>query len=537
MANLDAERRKKATGILSEMARRRIESLRLYEPLPLQQVFHKSTAYERVVRGSNRSGKTLSAAVEISRAVLGLDPFRKYPLQDGRCIIVGKDNRHIGEVIYRKLFRAGAFRIIRDEETKLWRAYRPSEKGDKERFAESKPAPPLIPPRFIVERSWESKVESIPNKFVLKNGWEIIFRSSLGSPPNGIDVDLVWFDEEIVVTDWYPEMAGRLLDRSGRFIWSATPQTGTENLLELSERAQKEQMKPLAPGKCRKVEEVNLLLADNPHISEEQKEAFSEKLSKQERAVRIGGEFAINAIRVYSEYRETIHVIEPFPIPNTWTRYAAIDPGRQVAATLFAAVPEPEHRVYGGCVIIYDELYIENCNALVFGSEFAPKVKGLPFEEFLIDNQAARIHEMASGRTVCEQYEEQLRFYGVSSNAFGARFSPANPSKTAGIEAFKSLLDAKTRGRPAVFIFSCCEMFRHELKFYSNKRRGTSVTDTPVDVGYHLVDCARYLALRGCPWKEPKRQPSQPKGSYAMYLRKKKAKEAANGGKQGIILG
>src|SRR5438132_983360 len=41
-----------------EKAKRQVEALRLYEPLPLMHSFHACEAKIRVIRGSNRSGKT-----------------------------------------------------------------------------------------------------------------------------------------------------------------------------------------------------------------------------------------------------------------------------------------------------------------------------------------------------------------------------------------------------------------------------------------------------------------------------------------------
>ena len=60
-----------ARNLVTELAKRKLESLRLYEPLPLAEQFHESKAYERILLGSNRSGKTLAAAVEVARAEIG----------------------------------------------------------------------------------------------------------------------------------------------------------------------------------------------------------------------------------------------------------------------------------------------------------------------------------------------------------------------------------------------------------------------------------------------------------------------------------
>ena len=194
--NMESQRVvRKASNLL--LARSK-ESLRLYEPLPIAEQFHASGAPERILRGSNRSGKTLASALEIARALTGQDPYHKYPETDGRCFIVGMDGKHNAEVLFRKLFRPNAFRIIRDNTTNLWRTWRPWQDDDLTRKRESKPSRPLVPSYMVKTYSWENKAEGVPNLVRLHNGWEARFFSSLGTPPQGSDVDLVWMDEEIV---------------------------------------------------------------------------------------------------------------------------------------------------------------------------------------------------------------------------------------------------------------------------------------------------------------------------------------------------
>jgi hypothetical protein len=63
---------------------------------------------ERLFLGGNRSGKTLTAAVEVARIMTGQDPFGKQPKKDGIAILVGKDLNHCGKVMAKKLFRPDA---------------------------------------------------------------------------------------------------------------------------------------------------------------------------------------------------------------------------------------------------------------------------------------------------------------------------------------------------------------------------------------------------------------------------------------------
>ncbi len=222
-------------AMLRELEKRQSEALKLYEPLPNQRLFHESMSRQRIIRGSNRAGKTLCSVVELAYALTGQHPIReKFPLEFGRAIVVAQDEEKIGEVIWQKLGRAGAFRMVRDSATGLWRAWRPTD------TVKGKAAPPLVPPRLIKEITWISKKAMIPKKLIMKNGWECNFYSGQASSDSiqGMDVDIGMFDEEIKNSGWYSEMQGRLIDRNGWFWWGATPRVGTAQLYELHLRAQ-----------------------------------------------------------------------------------------------------------------------------------------------------------------------------------------------------------------------------------------------------------------------------------------------------------
>lgn len=483
---------------------------------------------------SANSGKTLSSAVEIARALTGRDPHEKYPLTDGRAYAVGRDEKHIGEVIYRKLFRAGAFKMIRDLATGEWRAYRPWDPIDAERKRQAKPAPPLIPPRFVKHVAWNKKASFVPEKIVLTTGWEINFFSSLGNPPQGSDLDLVWFDEEIVDPRWYGEMMGRLLDRGGCFVWSATPQAATDKMLELHLRCEAEYAawseKGMPPAEEPTVREFVVLLAENPHIGAKEKAEFAASLDDADHAVRIGGEFAIQASKIYPEF-SSVHCLPYFDIPHDWTRFAVVDPGRQVCAVLFAAVPPPdgelphpiglagEHRY----VVLYDELYIQNCSAAIFGERMGDRCRGQQFEAFLIDSHGSRNTEMGSGRTVESQYSEALEQNGVSCTLTGHAFTWASDDVLGGLEAVRNMLRIRPRpGFPTLLVADLenkLPNFKWEIERYRYKRIEGKPTDKPEDRGrVHLMGCLRYLAMYNPAYVEPRGGEKRFAGAYRAFL-------------------
>lgn len=547
--------------LIEEKARRKVEALNLYTPLPIQHQFHQCRARARLLRGSNRAGKTLSAAVEFARAVTGRDPHAKYPLRDGRAYVIGKDEKHLGEVIYRKLFRSGAFKVIRDLVTGEWRAFRPWELADKMRAAEAKPAPPLIPPRYVKSITWKSKGDNIPEKVTLVNGWEIDFWSSLSKPPRGSDLDLVWFDEEIVDSDWYPEMSARLLDRAGKMFWGATPQTGSDRLYELHCRCEQEweawRAVEFTPDEEPSAREFLILLSDNPHIDERQKDELAKDLTEEEAAVRLGGGFAVEASKVWPEYAVKTHDVPYFDIPPHWTRLTITDPGRQVCAVLFAAVPKPgdvipvgvdrdgepvvttarEDRPY---IFLYDELYITACDADKYGERMAYKCSGQHFNAFVIDRHGSRISDTGSGRNVEEQYADALRRHRVACERTGHGFTWGSDDVDAGVLAVRELLRLRDDGRPVLMtvdVRSKLPNFKYEIDRYRYKRTNNITTEKPEDRGrVHQMANLRYLAMYRPTWVEPPAGVRLTNSAYAVFQRKQAARAKRDGG-GGVSLG
>ncbi len=526
----------KMRKVILKMYQRRIESLKLYEPMVHQDPFHHSHARERTLRGSNRAGKTLVAAVEIARVLTNQDPFMKYPEANGRIFAVAKNEKEIGEVMYRKLFRAGAFQIIRDLKDGIWRVYRPWSDDDKDRAHLAKPAPPLVPPRMVRETAWAKKVNRIPGIVRMKNGWEISFFSSLSAPPRGADVDVAWFDEEIIDPEWYVEMAARLMDRKGVFIWSATPQAGSNELYDLSKKSE-EQRGTVDP----KVLETFLHIKDNPYVPEEAKADFASKLlSDEDRRVRIEGEFAVASFKVYPEYSPLTHGCEPFIIPPSWTFRLYVDPGRQVCAVMFVAVPPPIDPDYGQHVYLYDELYIKSCSAEKFAIAVCGKSSGRNYHSFIIDHQMSRVTDMGSGLMIEDQYSAALKKQGIKSRATGYGFKWGVSDVAAGIESVRGMLQIQQDGKPKLQVFrGRLPNFEWEMERYRFLKVKGILTDKPDQRNNHLIDGLRYAAMDRLDWYPPVKVTKKPKGAYKSFLDKKKkaALRARKGSSEFVSLG
>ncbi len=543
-----------ARSLIAEAQRRSIEALKLYEPLPSQLKFHLSMSRQRISRGSNRSGKTTVTMVELAMAATGQHwTPGKYPLTDGRAIVVAKDLDKIGEVIWRKLGRAGAFQIVKDPRSGQWRAYRPkTDQGLK-----TKPAPPLIPPRMIKEIAWELKKSSIPKKVLLKNGWEISFYSSKSDPFSiqGTDLDFVAFDEEIIHHSWYAEAVTRLIDRTGWFTWSATPQTGTQQLYDLHLRAEAwgedVEIDPKKAKEVAPVTEVFMSIWDNPHLPEQARRDFVDSLDDDERRVRVDGEFAITGFKVYEAYffPRSLHCVEPFAVPANWTRFAIIDPGAQVGAVLFAAVPTLRYdgtpgldpTLFGDFIYFYDEIYLRGCDARKLATRMRQKIGDQVIEEFIIDHRGGRLTEIGSGKTPEQQYREAFAAEKVVCVRTGSSFTYGSDDLDGGILRVKEFLRLREDGTSKLrFLRGATPNAVSELEHYQWKVVMGVITDKPVKKRDHLADCLRYCCMhRGLKHVKPRPSSGSVASAFAAFKalvkREKNRKVSKNGA--GVTLG
>ncbi len=359
------------------------------------------------------SGKTNAGAVETCRILCGADPHDKAVKKNAKALIVGLDGDHLA-MMWGKCAHPGAFSIIRDEHTNLWRAVRPDPNDPlrldpyDEAYREKwKDSPPLLPERMIRSIAWEEKGKGIPRRVLLANGWDSLWRSSKGSSPQGEHLNLVWIDEQIENEDFFEEGRRGIVglkettQHTPRMIWSATPQNMNQQLSDLREQAE---------SSSGDVEAFKLLISDNPYIPDAEKQAFFNGLSEDERDVRWFGNAAISRQRVYPGYDpQGTHGCEPFTIDiSRWSRYIALDPGRQHCGTVFFAIDPSEEHAW-----IYDAFDLRNADATAWAGEVAKRQYDTQFEAFVIDQQMGRQTRPGAGHNVAQQYSAALEEAGV----------------------------------------------------------------------------------------------------------------------------
>jgi len=497
----------------------------------MQDEIHRCRASEILVIGGNRSGKSLCTFVEDARAACGKDPYGKYPKEDGVLLIVGKDWKHVGVTIYPLLFKAGAFKMIRDTASSDWRAFDPI--LDAGREADTRLAPPLIPPRMIKSRSWVLKAANYIQTCELTTGWKILFYSSEGDPPQGFGAHRVHVDEDIKRgEDWVPELQARLSDFKGVFCWSAMPHSLNDALQGLSERADKLVEEGVQNPDIVKFQ---LRFLDNPHIDSDEKRKRIEgwaALGQDVLRMRSDGEFVGDSYLCYPSFAMHVHGYERsqlngYSVPSDWCRYLALDPGHAVTAVLFAAVPPDE-----SMMLVYDELYIRNCNAIILGEKMLQKCAGQSFHAFLIDIHGGRLTDIGSGRSAMDQYTEQLRDKGVYSETTGSSFLAGCDDIPARMSAVHNYLHIQPNGTTKLRVLrGSCPNLEREIKRYKRKvevvNGRSTLSDRPNTKGeVHACQCLEYLCAYRPRYHKPKTN-SVEEPWYVEWMRKRKKRGSA----------
>ena len=502
-----ATRASAARHLIRKLLALRAEGLALYRPLPEGEAFHACGAKWRLAEGSNRSTKTTSGAGELARAACGCDPYDKYPKHNGVALVVGLKQDNIA-MIWRKVGHQGAFKIIKDEHTKLWRAVRPDPNDplhldpyDMAYREKWRDAPPLIPPRMIAAIAYDDKAKGVPRTVTLTTGWRLEFRPSGSRPDQGDHYNLVWNDEEMENVQWYYEEARGLtgLDESPKHtpkgIWTATSQVANHEFAELRDRAEKG---------SEQVKRFIFLIDNNPYVPDQEKLAFLESLPEDERQTRYYGKPALFGRRVYPMYSPMgVHGCDPFEIPSTWARYFIVDPSFQHCATLFIAIDPDEQHAF-----VYDGFDLRNSDAATWAAEVVRRQGAICFEAAVMDQRMGRQHPAGAGLNVAEQFFAAFVSAGGKVRTLGplAGFFPGSDDVPAREEALRSWMAIRgegpfsgtpkiqvMRGRAPVELDKQIRMAHYDIK--KPDKRAEMIDD--------LLDCLEYAAAFNPSYHEP----------------------------------
>lgn len=275
---------------------------------PTHEKFHASNKVGRILRGGNRSGKSVAGAVEGIWRATGRHPHQSthdVPTR-GRIVTVDRD--------------AGIKQIIAPL-LKQW-----------------------TPPSELVNGSWEDSFKAREGVMTFRNGSTIDIKTHQQEIDSfaGVPLHWCWFDEECPQAI-FNECRLRLIDYNGVWFMTMTPVEGQDWIFDRF---------IVTANKNVDMFEVNI--SDNPHLNQEALKLLDEDLSEDEKMVRQQGIFVPRGGLIIKEFDYSRHVIEAGgPIPRNWEVYVSIDHGfNNPTAILWHAVSP------NGDVVTFKEHYM-----------------------------------------------------------------------------------------------------------------------------------------------------------------------------------
>lgn len=501
-------RNQRFAELAQEADKRDREALVCYRPFGNQDLAHRSHAYEKIIIGGKRAGKSVVASHEFGSLVTGQPIFgadgiplpRIHPVstkQDPLIYwMIGWDLKHIGQTLHKLLFQpgmGGTLRVIKDIPGGPYRIWNRANPADAARKAESKLAEPIIPERLIERFVWDSNSSNQFEFVELTNGAKIYaYPSSARNPKQGDAVSGIWVDEDIQFYSHLSEWQDRLTDLNGWFMWSVWPHQQNPAIEELIDRAEEQSGEPNP-----RIESFRLKMTDNPFIADHNKQNALERMGDADNiARRNDGDLGLDSLMMY-EYIPAVHAIEPVRpneampdsatvrdylkgylnrygrLPVEWTRYLVIDPSFTRSACLSFVVPplEWENINFGPTAIQEWELVAKQCKPSDLAKALRSKMLGMQYEAFVMDKAVGRQTRVGMDDTVFQAYANEFAKQGISSRQTHSGFIPGCNVPSTCFRAVRDLLDPSERGRPTIFFVrdKCPETIR-EFTTYRKKR-------------------------------------------------------------------
>ncbi|MFA5449219.1 MAG: terminase family protein [Clostridia bacterium] len=424
-----------------------------------QMEFHRSAARNRWVFGGNRSGKTECGAVETVWRARGIHPYRENRAgASGWVVSVTYEVQR--EVAQSKIL----YYLNPDWVSKI--VMREGSQGS--------------PETGIIDTIYVNNVFGGVSKIGFKSADQ--GREKF----QGASLDFVWFDEEPPF-EIYEECKMRVLDRCGEMFGTMTPLKGLSWVYDEIY---------LNPYSDPDIYYITMEWGDNPFLSADEVEKMSRGMSGDSLETRRYGRFRCNEGLVYPEFDPSVHIIEPFSLPEEWQSNISIDPGlnnplschfyyQDYDGNIYVAA---EHYEKGKDITWHSQAILELAERLNW------KKNSSGMLESLIDSAASQ-RTLASSKSVAELFFER----GIAVN------TKVNKDMFSGIATVKDYFSARP---PRIFIFKNCVNLIRELKSY-----WWGGGDSPIKKDDHALDELRYYLMT----KPIKKPPKEEKTMHQRY--------------------
>ncbi len=408
-----------------------------------QLAFHKCKKKNRWVFGGNRSGKTECGAVESIFISRGIHPYRENRKDTFGWVV------SLSQQVQRDVAQAKILHYLN---------------------------PSWIEDVTMIQGKKESPEYGVIDQIRIKNVFGGISTIGFKSCDQGREkfqgssLDFVWFDEE-PPKDVYDECRMRVLDKKGDIFGTMTPLKG---LTYIHDEIY------LNSSNNPEIWYEFMEWGDNPYLDKQEVEMLTQTLTADQLDSRRFGKFRSESGLVYTEFDESVHVIEPIKLPSEWQDCLSIDPGLNNPLSCHWYSVDYDGNVYvvaehfeaGKDVGYHADRIKEISDSLGWWRDSSGRITAL------IDS-AANQKTLSSLKSVSELFYEN----GIAVNP------TVNKDLFSGIQRVKQYLKVKD-GRAKLYVFKNCVNLIRELKTY---RWGEG--DVPKKSDDHALDELRYYLM------------------------------------------
>ena len=220
-------------------------------------------------------------------------------------------------------------------------------------------------------------------------------------------------------------------------------------------------------------------LFDNPHLAESgDYEAMLLSLPEHQKKQLLEGNWDVNEGAAFPEFNRNIHVVEPFEIPDSWTKFRACDYGYgSYTGVVWLAVTPSEQ------LIVYRELYCSKVTATDLADMILEAEARDGTIRYGVLDSSLWHNRGDTGPSLAEQM-----------NMKGCRWRPSDRSKGSRISGKNELhrrlqVDEYTEEPRLVFFSNCTNVIAQLPSIPLDKRNPEDVDTNAED---HLYDALRY---------------------------------------------
>jgi hypothetical protein len=219
---------------------------------------------------------------------------------------------------------------------------------------------------------------------------------------------------------------------------------------------------------------------DNPYLTQDSSYiAMLASLPEVKRKQFLYGDWDVVEDGAFSEFNRSTHVVEPFEVPNGWTRIRAADFGfSSPSAILWGAVD------YDDNLWIYRELYVSKVTADQLGRMIRE-----------VESGDGKIYDAVLDSSCWARRGDRGPSIAEMLNAEGCRFRPSDrsPGSRIGgkIEVHKRLMVDEDTEKPRLRIFENCPNLIRQLSSLPLDKNNPEDVDTKAED--HAYDALRYM--------------------------------------------